>query len=457
MLRKKKDDPASPSAKQGSRPSQSNTDPSRQGALSRDGSGTSLVRRLSRRSKAETARAQHRRLKCCPLTTTHYDEAERYHRPVTKSRLYTNLHDIISDNNARACFLQFLEGTEVVHTVQFLHDAYCVYQQWRQMPSSPRDEELPHQRRLLDAHFGNDAAALPIPPETQVKLTTRPDAASLAAAIAAVESALQQVSLPAFLRSQHYAAMCSALLTSPELRLEDIVHNDEVLMVFMQFLERHNASTVIHFWLLADNFANTFDATSPEQRKEDALGIYNRFFSLQSPEPLGVDEQARTAVEANICSDAGVGRECFAEPDHIVYTALRLHFFPLFRESEDFSHYLAELSKHGLDDSGAHPHSHVGTKHVRKYSHDPSCLGYVDHFGLYIRDAAVAMEPSLDTDLLLTGIGVGIGSRMKKAFGRSSQTPQEELFQAWEAAKSVVHEIREQMFKTGVLYRPQLA
>jgi hypothetical protein len=45
---------------------------------------------------------------------------------------------------------------------------------------------------------------------------------------------------------------------------------------------------VIQFWLLADNFESNFDVSPDKQRKDDVMGIYNRFISLQAPEPLGV-------------------------------------------------------------------------------------------------------------------------------------------------------------------------
>ena len=48
------------------------------------------------------------------------------------------------------------------------------------------------------------------------------------------------------------------------------------------------ASLVIQFWLLADNFESNFESSPETQRKEDVMGIYNRFISLQAPEPLGV-------------------------------------------------------------------------------------------------------------------------------------------------------------------------
>ena len=122
-----------------------------------------------------------------------------------------------------------------------------------------------------------------------------------------------------------------------------MLHSDELMMVFMQFMERQKRAVLIHFWLLAANFVDTFSSAPQQQVKEDAMGIYNRFFSLQAPDPLGVDEHTRTRVEENICMEDGIGRGCFDDALHLVYTALRLHYFPLFKEAEEFATYLAGL------------------------------------------------------------------------------------------------------------------
>ena len=52
----------------------------------------------------------------------------------------------------------------------------------------------------------------------------------------------------------------------------------------------------MQFWLLADNFEHYWDETNPKQRQDDALGMYNRFISLEAPEPLGVRCVALFAV-----------------------------------------------------------------------------------------------------------------------------------------------------------------
>ena len=44
----------------------------------------------------------------------------------------------------------------------------------------------------------------------------------------------------------------------------------------------------MQFWLLCDNFQQYWAGMSEQQRREDALAMYNRFISLEAPESLGV-------------------------------------------------------------------------------------------------------------------------------------------------------------------------
>eukprot|EP00043_Microstomoeca_roanoka_P025077 m.7419 g.7419 ORF g.7419 m.7419 type:complete len:469 (+) comp5210_c0_seq1:64-1470(+) len=430
---------------------------SRQASSQQDQNGT--MRRFSKRQQSEdmtaALAAQSRRLAGCPLPASVYDDALSYKRPPPSSRLYTGFTEIVQDEEARGYFLQYLEDNESANAINFLLETKALLAAYQQCKSNQTiDTTL--KNRILERFFGQDALPLPIPPEIQVKLTSNIDETALQSAAEAVEVYFTQDLFPSFLQSHSYASYCSHILMSPNLQVEDVLNSDEVLMIFMQFIEKSNVAIIIHFWLLAANFATTFQEASSDQVKEDAMGIYNRFFSLQSPEPLGVDEPTRTAIEANICQQDGIKANCFEDALHLVYTALRLHFFPLFKESEEFSLYLRELSKRGIDHSSeTSTPVERSNKLVRKYSHDPARLGYVDEYGYFVRDATVAIEPSLDDDVMLAAVvGGGIGSLVKSALTGKTKTPQEELLQAWDMAKSNIREIRDDLLKGGALYQP---
>ncbi len=88
-----------------------------------------------------------------------------------------------------------------------------------------------------------------------------------------------------------------------------------------RFLEQQRARKVVQFWLAAEHYRESLapargvsEPAAVAAAAADAMGLYNRFFSLQADDPLGVDEGTRVTVEANICAPGpGVrlGRLCF--------------------------------------------------------------------------------------------------------------------------------------------------
>lgn len=54
-----------------------------------------------------------------------------------------------------------------------------------------------------------------------------------------------------------------------------------------------------------------------------------------------LDAATRVSIEANICSADGiVSTDCFAAAQQLCYTALRLYYFPRFRQSDVFYKFL---------------------------------------------------------------------------------------------------------------------
>jgi A-kinase anchor protein 10 len=70
------------------------------------------------------------------------------------------------------------------------------------------------------------------------------------------------------------------------------------------------------------------------------MAIYNRFFSLNATDPLGVDEATRVNIESNICAEGGIKVDCFDRAIHLVFTALDQYYFPEFCQSDFYYKYL---------------------------------------------------------------------------------------------------------------------
>lgn len=169
----------------------------------------------------------------------------------------------------------------------------------------------------------------------------------------------------AFLESSFYCRYCVETLSGDSLRITDILHNEAVLFYFMEFLDKENKRLYLDFWLAAMNFKRqlneaysvslmkTLDDSGvdaivdidSQQTQNDALILYERYFSLQATCPLHLSDHVRFQIEEKICTiDGGASiLEAFDFPIAIVERFLERKFLPDFAKSPLFFKYLSEL------------------------------------------------------------------------------------------------------------------
>eukprot|EP00045_Choanoeca_perplexa_P007614 m.69884 g.69884 ORF g.69884 m.69884 type:complete len:459 (+) comp14144_c0_seq11:1760-3136(+) len=403
-------------------------------------------------------------LACCPLSKEAYTKAATY-TPKRFSRIHRTLDRIALDRRSYTAFEQHLALQKCAHLIQL----YIKLAQYRHVYDAKTPEERvellgglkPGVEQLNaysvdhEGHFTEPvlrkvsaviekgiAASKPVKPDFFTPLQEQ------------LTKHLEQAYVPGFVQSEQFGKYCISLLTGDAARVEDLLYDEYTMMGLMQFMDEQGASLVIQFWLLADNFESNFEASPEKQRKEDVMGIYNRFISLQAPEPLGIDEKARTLTEARICQEGGVARDCLAAAQHICFTAIRLYYFPRFKQSDlfyklldDFMHLQAEESRDPTDDEEPSDLETVDTADETRFSHDVSMLGQVTEWGEFLRDAEVAKEPSMLLDLAR----IPIASRMQKAFGRG-RSMREEMDMAMQVSKMIILELLREMESRGTLY-----
>lgn len=152
---------------------------------------------------------------------------------------------------------------------------------------------------------------------------------------------------PAFLRSDYFCKHQIDVLTSGNVILEDILYNETALFYFMEFLEQENNRSLLEFWLAATNFQQQLqdqkEFFDPIEAQNDAVVLYDKYFSLQAHCPLGFSDKVRLAVEQNICGENGLILDCFHLPLKIVEQVLEKNYLKPFLASQLFYKYLSEL------------------------------------------------------------------------------------------------------------------
>ena len=113
---------------------------------------------------------------------------------------------------------------------------------------------------------------------------------------------------PDFLKSEYHAKHQVDVLTGGQVYLADILYNDTALAHFMEFMETMGKRHIVEFWFTATNFHQLLNC---ETSQDDAMVLYEKYFSMQASSPLGFSDTVRLQIENNICSEDGPDQTCF--------------------------------------------------------------------------------------------------------------------------------------------------
>ncbi|XP_051023268.1 A-kinase anchor protein 10, mitochondrial [Acomys russatus] len=164
---------------------------------------------------------------------------------------------------------------------------------------------------------------------------------------AVVFSAMEQEHFSEFLRSHHFCKYQIEVLTSGTVYLADILSCESALFYFSEYMEKEDAVNILQFWLAADNFQSQLAAKKGQydgqEAQNDAMILYDKYFSLQATHPLGFDDVVRLEIESNICREGGPLPNCFTTPLRQAWTTMEKVFLPGFLSSNLYYKYLNDL------------------------------------------------------------------------------------------------------------------
>ncbi|XP_028322886.1 A-kinase anchor protein 10, mitochondrial-like [Gouania willdenowi] len=286
-----------------------------------------------------------------------------------------------------------------------------------------------------------------------------------------------------FLRSHHFCKYQIEVLTSGSVFLADILFCESALFYFSEYMEKEEAMNVLQFWLAADNFQNQLAAKKGQydgqEAQNDAMILYDKYFSLQATNPLGFGDSVRMEIESNICREGGPLPVCFTTPLRQAWTTMEKVYMPGFLSSNLYYQYLSDLinsvradefinvsgpgqggpadNERSTSNASEGSQTQQGSKKalvkilknfdeaitVDVASLDPESLyqrpyagkmtfGKVNELGQFIREA----EPEPDVK---KSKGSMFSQAMKKWVQGNSDEAQEEM--AWQIAKMIVNDV----------------
>ncbi|XP_076867288.1 A-kinase anchor protein 10, mitochondrial isoform X3 [Brachyhypopomus gauderio] len=295
---------------------------------------------------------------------------------------------------------------------------------------------------------------------------------------------MEQQHFSEFLRSHYFCKYQIEVLTSGSVFLADILFCESALFYFSEYMEKEDAVNTLQFWLAADNFQAQLAAKKGQydgqEAQNDAMILYDKYFSLQATNPLGFGDSVRMEIESNICREGGPLPDCFTTPLRQAWTTMEKVYLPGFLSSNLYYKYLSDLinSVHADEFLGGNPSApgqvatldgdrgssasegsqSQGTKKaavkilknfdeaitVDISSLDPESLyqrpysgrmtfGKVNELGQFIREA----EPEPD-------IKKSKGSMFSQAMKKWVQGNSDEEEMAWKIAKMIVNDVMQQ-------------
>ncbi|XP_053519270.1 A-kinase anchor protein 10, mitochondrial isoform X6 [Artibeus jamaicensis] len=195
-------------------------------------------------------------------------------------------------------------------------------------------------------------------------------------------------------------------------------------------MEKEDAVNILQFWLAADNFQSQLAAKKGQydgqEAQNDAMILYDKYFSLQATHPLGFDDAVRLEIESNICREGGPLPNCFTTPLRQAWTTM---------EKTSVKKASVKILKNFdeaiiVDAASLDPESLYQRTYAGKMT-----FGRVSDVGQFIRES----EPEPDVK---KSKGSMFSQAMKKWVQGNTDEAQEEL--AWKIAKMIVSDVMQQ-------------
>ncbi|VDM39190.1 unnamed protein product [Toxocara canis] len=148
-----------------------------------------------------------------------------------------------------------------------------------------------------------------------------------------------------FISSVYYKKHQLDAISGGALSVNDILKHQRLLCSFIEFLDGEGERKLIEFIIAAETFAQQLPlAQSNEQAIEDAMIIYNKYFSMQASEPLRFGAKIRIQIETDICTESGrPSATCFEGARRLAVSVLEQSYVKRYQASPPFMKFLYEL------------------------------------------------------------------------------------------------------------------
>uniref|UniRef100_A0A183G3Y1 RGS domain-containing protein n=1 Tax=Heligmosomoides polygyrus TaxID=6339 RepID=A0A183G3Y1_HELPZ len=126
--------------------------------------------------------------------------------------------------------------------------------------------------------------------------------------------------------------------------LGDILYVPGLLNALLEFVDDRHDQNCIQFLIACNTLEANYDSLPDEEAIEDAMSIYDKYFSMQALSPIEIGAAARQAMESEICSDGGrPARSSFCTAKQFCCLRIENRYLERFVQSPGYHTFLLEL------------------------------------------------------------------------------------------------------------------
>ncbi|KAE9549185.1 hypothetical protein FO519_007597 [Halicephalobus sp. NKZ332] len=149
-----------------------------------------------------------------------------------------------------------------------------------------------------------------------------------------------------FLTSVFYSKFLLELC-SAGLNIYDILGTHTILCAFLEYLEileDDHGQNLLEF-IINVRDSEQAKGTDPETLVEDAMVIYDKYFSMQATNNLNFGDEIRIEIESKICTENGLPeKDIFEKPYNTACSELQNKYVPAFLNSSPLQKVISQLS-----------------------------------------------------------------------------------------------------------------
>lgn len=265
-----------------------------------------------------------------------------------------NVDDLLDDSSGVTFFIQFLECSDKLNLIKFWIHVEGFKASFGQK-CAKSSEQAENSLALLDAHNiynkyidadSSSSISLPkkVAEEIYISISEQKASADIFDEARSYVHSLFEFWFFKDFENSIFGKKYQLQVLSRRCSLGDILYVPGLLNALLEFVDDRHDQNCIQFLIACNTLEANYDSLPDEEAIEDAMSIYDKYFSMQALSPIEIGAAARQAMESEICSDGGrPARSSFCTAKQFCCLRIENRYLERFVQSPGYHTFLLEL------------------------------------------------------------------------------------------------------------------